>query len=970
MKFVLRAIVLTFTTSVLLASASAFAGYERVNEDHPDDPMAVKIYRLDNGLTVYLTENHETPRFYAQIAVRAGSMHDPADATGLAHYLEHLLFKGTRRLGTLDFEKEQPHLEEITALYEQHCQETDVEKRKAIYAKINDVSLQAAEYAVPNEMDKLYKEMGGTAVNAHTWHEETVYKVSLPSNRIRHWAVIEAERFTDPVFRLFHTELETVYEEKNRSLDNKSRIIAYAVDDLLYKKHPYGQQPTIGTVEHLKNPSLVTIYEYFNTYYVPNNMGIFISGDIDPEETIGIIDKHFSHLEPGKLPKRKKWKEEPLDGVERVSVNYEGEEYVLMAFRTVGRNHKDAEAFMLLDMILDNATAGLINLNLNQQQRVRAAGSSPAMYNDYGAQYLWGIPKDDQTLEEVEQLLLEQIALLKKGEFEDWIIPAIVTDFKKSQKAQLESDFARVSIMTDSFLALQDWDYTVNQIARMEKVTKKDIVRLANKYFKDDLVVGYRRDAQHDIPSIEKPMIEPIPIDPTRKSAFFETIQAMPYEEIEPVYVDPERDFKIHEDPRGVKFYYAHNPLNDLFTLTFTVEMGAHENNKIRAATQLLDKSGTEEFTTEELQKEWYKLGTNFGIGAGDNETNISISGLDENLEASLKLMMDLLTNPTADQETLDELVKIILVQREDAKKDPGSISSALVNYNRYGEDSVYLRLLPSDEVRRLTVDELHDAIRGLLAYKHKISYVGSRSMDDVIAVIDQYRPLPETLKDPPPYKFQRAREIDETEIYFVDKELAQTQIQIEFPDGEYTEDLASEVQLYNSYFSGGMSGIVFQELREARALAYSAGAHYLQGGRKKAENLMVGGIACQADKTIEAVGAFIDLLDNLPQSPERFAEAQQSILNRYRTSKIGFRQVLGSVRSWELLELEIDPRRKRFQEIGASSLDNVLEFHQERLKARPKLISVVGDKNKIDMEQLAKFGNVVKINVDDIFVD
>src|SRR5215471_1182905 len=252
--------------SVAALPGSALAGYQRINRPNPADRMAVEIYQLDNGLTVYLTENHESPRFEAQIAVRAGSKNDPAETTGLAHYLEHLLFKGTTHLGTTDYEKEKPHLDRITELYEQHFHETDPEKRKKIYEEINKETQLASQYEIPNEMDKLYKSMGEVGLNAHTWHEETVYQVNLPANRLEQWAFIESERFQHPIFRLFQPELEIVYEEKNRTLDNKDEIVSDAVNKLLFKKHPYGQQTTIGEVEHLKNPSLNNVIDFYKKY--------------------------------------------------------------------------------------------------------------------------------------------------------------------------------------------------------------------------------------------------------------------------------------------------------------------------------------------------------------------------------------------------------------------------------------------------------------------------------------------------------------------------------------------------------------------------------------------------------------------------------------------------------------------------------------------------------------------------------
>ncbi len=964
----MRRIVPVLLAAILILPAAA--DYKQINTPNPDDQMDVSIFELANGLKVYLTENHETPRFYAEIAVRAGSKHDPAESTGLAHYLEHMLFKGTSTMGTLDYSKEKEYQDKIEELYEQHFVETDMDKRAALYQQINEATVAAAEYAVPNEIDKLYKSTGGSGVNAHTWHEETVYKVELPSNRVRQWAAIESERFREPVFRLFVTELEAVYEEMNRALDNKDRIISYAVNEQLFKEHPYGQQPTLGLVEHLKNPSLKNIGEFFDTYYVPNNMAIFISGDIDTEETIEIIDENFSSWEAKPLPKPGKWREKDLDGREVVKRSYEGEEYVQLAFRTVAHDHKDAEALQLVDMILDNATAGLINLNLNQQQRVRAAGSYPAQYNDYGAQYLWGVPKDGQTMEEVEQLLLEQVEIVKRGEFEDWILPAIINDFKKNEKGGLESDYARVSAMRDTWLGFEDWDHRVARIARMETITKKDVVRVAKKYFGEDYVAGFREDAPHEVPDIHKPELATIQIDPQRQSAFAKEILAMPYEPIAPSFIDPATDYQIIENPNGVKLYYAPNPINDIFSFNISVEFGTHQDNTIGTAFQLLDKSGTAEFSAEDLKKEWYKLGTNMGAGAGDNESSISLSGLDENFEASFKLLMELIHAPSADAETLDELKKIILVAREDAKKQQPSIHSALVQYNRYGADSFYLRLLPKDALLALSVDELHAVISKLLDYKHVISYTGSLPLEEVQAILDRHHPITGELKDPPPYQNLSARRPDGTEIYLVDKEGAKADIRLEFGTVTYDPALATPVALYNNYFAGGMAGIVFQELREARGLAYSAGARYVRGYRAGDEDIMLGAIQTQTDKTVDSTVAFVELLDALPESPERFAVTLGALENQYRTEKTGFRGIIGAVRNWERHGLEPDPRREWFAQLQSATLDDVLAFHKDYIANQPKLISIVGDAAKIDLEALGKLGTIKKIDASEIFVD
>jgi predicted Zn-dependent peptidase len=961
------------TESAQTASTQAVeetVGYRRINTPNEEDPLDAHIYELDNGLRVYLTENHEEPRFYAEIAVRAGSKHDPADATGLAHYLEHLLFKGNQNLGTLDYQAERPHLDRIVELYEEHFLETDTARRAEIYAEINSEAQQAAEYAVPNEIDKLYNGMGGTALNAHTSYEETVYKVGLSSNRLEQWAEIESNRFVNPVFRLFHTELETVYEEKNRTLDNSGRIIGTAVDELMWKQHPYGQQPTIGTVDHLKNPSLVYIRNYFDTYYVPNNMGIFMSGDIDSEATIALISEKFAHWESKAVADVGPWVEQPLQGAERRTVQYPGQEQVQIAFRTAANTSSEKEALIMVDMILDNRTAGLINLNLNQQQLVAGAGSSPMFLNDYGVQQLYGAPKRDQSLEEVEQLLLDQIEIIKAGDFEDWIIPAIINDFKKNEKASQEFNTARVSVMRTAFIEGAEWDHHIAEIQRMEQLTKQDVIDAANKYFGDDYVAVYRVDAQHEVPPVEKPQIDPVTIDPTRQSEFARAVLAMDYSEIEPSFVEVDSDYRVVEFADGVELYYAPNPLNDLFTLSINVEVGTEENEKLGLSAALMNVAGTQNMSNEELQKEWYRMGSDFRFGSGENSSAIAVSGLDEQFENSLQLAMELVNTPATDEQTLEQLKGILLKSREDQKSSPPAIARALYMYNRYGEESPMLEALSSEEINDTTLDELLTLPSDLLNYKHTLAYTGSMPLEDVVEVLRRHHIVEGELLDTPEYRFRQAREVSNTELLVVDQQTAQAQVRIEFADGEFSEDDSVMSSIYTNYFGSGMSSVVFQELREARALAYSASARYSQGGRLNAQNIMLGAIGTQTDKTVDALEAFIDLIDNMPSSSERFDEAVSASLNRYRTSKLNFRQVIGAVRSWERLGFESDPRRARYQQLQTASMEDLLEFQQQHVKDRPKLISIVGDLSIIDTEELEQFGTVEEVQVDQLFVD
>jgi predicted Zn-dependent peptidase len=932
--------------------------------------MQVIKHTLDNGLTVFLSPNHETPRFYAEIITRAGSKHDPETNTGLAHYLEHLLFKGTSSFGTIDFEKEKPLLDQITQLYEERSAEQNETKREEIYKKINEISIQAASFAVPNEMDRVYGNMGGKGINAHTWHEETVYKVDLPANRLVHWAKIESERFANPIFRLFHTELETVYEEKNRSIDNKDRLLNSKVNDLLFKVHPYGQQPTLGTIEHLKNPSIKEIENFYNTHYVPENMAICISGDIDPDETIKIIEEHFSSWK-AKAPLRPepKWEEKPLSGREFVQVQYLGEEQILLAFRTAPKHHSDYHALRLMDMIIDNSVAGLINLDLVEKQKVRSAGCFPQNYNDHGVHFFYGIPKDGQSLEDVEKLLLAQIKRVKEGDFEDWVLPAVITDFKKMEKENRENNAKRVELMRDTFLSFVDWETTNKEIEELEKLTKQDIIRVANLYYGENYVAGYRVDKQHKLPSIEKPKIDPLDIDPDKESIFMENVNAIPFEPFKPKFIEEGENYTIKEIVPGIKLIHVNNPLNDLFTLEMRMEVGSRHLPLLPYAKRMLDRSGAGNINSNDLKIEWYKLGTDFAFAVRESLSSMVMTGLDENFEDSLKLGRDLIEKPNISNETWDETKNIILAEREDEQKDPRAISNALAHFHRYGMRSRYIERPSDKDLNATNVETLRVMLKSILQAEKTVLYYGPKSPDEVIHSISQgFIGISNEIINPKPFDVLRSLKAKQNQIYFFDKEMAQAQVRLEFSVGTYDENKMPASQLFNEYFGGGMAGLVFQELREARALAYSAWAHFFTPSLPEEENLLVGSIGCQADKTIEAVVAFMDLLENMPINQTRWQSAHSSLLSSYRTNPIPYRSTPGFVYDVMALGLSGDPRRDRFKIVEGADIKTLEEFYNNSIKPKAKLLSIVGDSNKIDLKELEKIGTISLIKEEQLF--
>lgn len=385
-------LILLLAVALLTATrASAAYSYDTV----PGDPMKARIYTLPNGLKVYLSENHLTPRIQTYVAVRVGGKNDPAETTGLSHYLEHLMFKGTSKFGTMDYAKERPMLDEIERLYEVYRHTTDSLKRKAIYHIIDSVSYEASKVAIPNEYDKLMSAIGATGTNAYTSYDQTVYVDNIPANQVENWARIQGERFSQLVVRGFHTELEAVYEEKNTSLTRDSRKVWEAMFRSLFPDHPYGQQTVIGTQDHLKNPSITNIRRHFDYWYRPNNMAVCMAGDFDCDEVIAIIDRYFGTLVPNPdikyLPTTAV---NPITSVSDVSVLGLDSESIYMGWRLPGAASAERDLFALTSSILYNGKAGLIDLDINQPQKALGAYGFSSTMADYSMIVLGGEPKE------------------------------------------------------------------------------------------------------------------------------------------------------------------------------------------------------------------------------------------------------------------------------------------------------------------------------------------------------------------------------------------------------------------------------------------------------------------------------------------------------------------------------------------------------------------------------------------------
>ncbi len=930
----------------------------------PGDLLGATVHRLANGLTIYLSPSTRVPRVTAWVAVRTGSRNDPADCTGLAHYLEHMLFKGTSRIGTMDWEQEKPHLDRIVALYDRRFKSRDGKERDRLLKEIDRENAAGAAFEVPNELDRLYARLGFDDVNAFTMDEGTVFVCSFPRNRAAVWAKVEADRFTHAVFRLFPTELETVYEEKNRAMDNPERALDEAFALALFPRHPYGTQPTLGTVAHLKNPSLARMYDYFHKAYVPANMCIALAGDFDRAEMLALLEREFGGWESRPVPPRPAFPTPRPKGTKRVAVTFEAEEKVVIGWQAVPGSDPDADIVTVMDMLMDNAVAGIINLSLVQAQKVKAAGSSPDLNRDAGIWEVWAVPRQGQTPAQAEALLLGAVERLKRGEFEESDLKAVITNFEVGEKRELESNEARVNRMAMSFVAVDEWAHAAGRLDRLRRVTKADVVRVANALLGADRVVAVRHHGKPNSPVIPKPSFTRIQVEDVRQSAFFGELVALPAPPIEPRWVQAGRDVSVSNRPFG-RLYAGPNPENDVFDLAFIFPIGTRQEKELGAALDLLDLAGTGTLDGDAFRKALYALGTTVSLAEGERRTTVSLSGLESHLEESLRLVLERFAHPAVAPGTLEKMVAVQLGSHQDNKKNPSAVFAALVQFAERGPDSSVLNQVSDAGLKALTEPRLTALGASLWDLPRAVVYVGTRSPDE-IALRVAVAPAPHRVAPPTPrmaYLVPAA-----PRVLVTHRDMVQSRVFLYAPDGPMDPARAVDEDVWTHYMGGSMSSVLFQEIRETRALAYVAGGGVDAGDLKGDDSRLWGNLGCQADKTMEAAGLLATLEHHLPLSATRLGESLHALDEAYRTAPLQFRAVPGMVMAWEEQGLPPgDPRPARFARLQHYTLDDLAAFSR-RYSGVPFTLAILGHRDRLDLHGLAALGTVQEVPLDSLF--
>ena len=930
----------------------------------------VKEYTLKNGLKVFISVNKTAPRIQTAITVKAGSKYDPAETTGLAHYLEHMLFKGTKQVGTLNYEMEKPFLDSIAALFELRKNTVDQKMKDAIYKRIDSFSYEASKLAIPNEYDKMLSALGAKGTNAFTDRDLTCYINDIPSNGLEKWLFLESDRFKNLVLRIFHTELEAVYEEFNLNTAYDNQWSMQAVDSLLMPNHPYGTQTTIGLSEHLKNPSLANIHKYFDTYYVPNNCAIVMSGDLDPDKTFALIEKYFGDWEVKQVPEFKK--EAAPEIIEPLFAVKTGQqpEHVVLGFRFDGADTKDPLMVKLVDAILSNGKgSGILDLNLKLGQKVLEAYSLYSDDKDYTIHKLYGEPMQGQTLEQVKDLLLSQLDSVKQGRFPDWMLKAVIDNAKLDMMRQMETNSGRVFDVVYAFAKDIPLEKRKKEIAELSKVTKADVITFANEHYKNNYAVCYKQFGAPSLFKVEKPAITPVYLNKDTSSVFRVAFDKMEEGTLTPSFCDFAKEISHSKTAQNIPVDYQYNKLNKTFSLNMIFDMGSDNDQLLSHAIEFLPYMGTDKYSSSEIKQEFYKLGLEFDVYASRDEARIVLGGLEENAAKGMELLEYFMQNCKADKAVYASFADNMIKKRADAKLEKDVILwEGLFNYGKYGSKNPFNNVLSNQTITELNPDILSAKIHELSSFKHLIYYYGQQPIAQVISMVEQYHKTPAELKDYPEKTLYPELATDKPKVYWANYNMKQAQIIFLSKAEAYDKSLVPAIYMFNEYYGGSMASVVFQEIREQMALAYSAFGSYSSPSKKEESNYVFGFIGTQADKLPLASAKLTELLTDLPKAAQQFDMARTSIQKRLESEWITRQGVYYSYRRAQKLGLDYDIRSDVYEQTKNMSFDDVKKFFDGHIKGKNYVYLVVGNKSDLDFNSLAKLGEVKELKLDELY--
>ena len=949
-----------FTFFALLTAQTALAQLE------------VRELKLSNGMTVWLNEDHSQPKVFGAVVVRAGAKDCPN--TGIAHYFEHIMFKGTDRLGTIDYAAEKPWLDSISAQYDRLSQTSDEALRTNIQQHINELSLKAADYAIPNEFNRLISKYGGSGLNAGTGHDMTYYHNFFMPQFISQWCRLNSERLINPVFRGFQGELENVYEEKNRAADGMGNL----VDDIfaaVFKKQPYAY-PIIGSTENLKNPRLSDMEAFFKKYYVASNMGLILSGDITPnDELTALLEQTFGRVQTGPVPERG---HSPMPDITA------GELYEIklpipligmeaLVFKAPTEFEPDADALDLVNKLLYNDKAGRLD-SLRNEHKVMLAAAVSMTLDDAGGTAIAVVPNLFGKMKTAEERIMEQLKQVMDGNFSNDQMEALKQEMVMEAEQSLETITERSMLMVNAFSKGRSWQDVLDKIAHIRQLSKDDVMAAARKYYGANYITLKKKFGTPDKETLKQPGYKPVsPKNMDAKSALAQELEQLPVRQMATRTVDFNRDVTTRRLSDHATLYYKENPMNDIFTFTLRYKDGKLHTPKLDMLAAYLGALGTDSLKKQQLEQAWQRMGTTMEVEASDKTFSLSLTGPDKELQPALQLLRHFLSSVEGDDEALDEVKDENKVDHKGFGKQKDDVLKPALERVLYGEKSSFLTQLSKKEVKALKSDELLSLFRDLQQYDCELFYCGRQPVESLASMIPQTLPIAQCSR-PQADVYRPLQQPAEPTVFFyhVPKSRQNYVVSYDAVSALPSAEERTVFDLFDEYFGGGMSSVLFQNVREFRSLAYSTSGKGITPSLALYPQAPLGYITAtgtQADKTLEAMATIDSLLRQMPMKDANLDAARQSVINDIQNRYPTFRSIAEYVADKRLAGYDEDPNAATARLLPAVTTEQVKQFHGQHIAANPnRAWIVIGDKKRTDMKALARFGKVVELKKEEIY--
>ena len=758
--------------------------------------------------------------------------------------------------------------------------------------------------------------------------------------------------------------------------DNMFSLAAEKLLERFFSPHPY-QHSIIGSTENLKKPSKTQMKEFFNEYYVGKNMVLILCGDFKTDSILPILEEKFGRINAGEEKQNNITELPDFNGREefKIKIPFPLIKAFARCYRGIPSQHEDKAALTIACRLLNNDNKTGFLDQLATDDKLLESMILQFDMAEAGAIAIVAIPKlMFQSYSKAEKLVMHEVNRIKTGDFSDEMLIAIKNDLRKSQIREFESINNRSELMIELFSQGSTYEDYLKHTDKIDKLTKQDIIDVANKYFSDNYLYVKKKKGSYPKDRVEKPDFAPIPVNTENKASEYalclENESTDKFPEIK--LIDFNTSCQKVNLNELVDLYITKNDVNNLFNLSIGYKTGTLEEPALEYLPDYLNMLGTESMSYKELCDKLQQLGSTISFEAKNQTFNINIDGFDENFDETLAILSDFINNAKGDKKMLKQIASSIKMGEKAQTKDPRNAANALLKRVMYGEDSPFIKAIKSSEIKSMNPQAPIDIFKRLTRTSCNVHYSGTLSKEDISQQIASAINADKVnLKGSINYYIEPA-EYSKPIVYFFNSPKSRQAVIYGYTSSEnpVRKDERVTGELFNYYFGGGdMTSLMFQEVREFRSLAYGTRSSLMFApsmlGDKKFG--LITFLSTQNDKTIEAMTLVDSLTHNMPVYAERFTTNKRGMINSVNNRYPTFRNLSERV-SLAYDNGESEDINTRYKTLSDITDQQVIDFYNKNIKTANTVYIIVGDKKALDMDAISAFGEIIEVKKNFIF--